>query len=286
MIQERESSATHGLIPLLLGLAVLIGAPVTAFIMQETTVTAVAVLIMLLDAFFLRGLFTVNPNQAKVLQLFGHYVGTVRLPGLKWANPLYLRRTISLRMRNFESAKLKVNDHDGNPIEIGCIVVWRVRDTAEAAFEVDDYVQYVHVQSEAALRNLATQHPYDAHQDGQASLRTNTADIAKQLQGEVQDRLAKAGVDVIEARISHLAYASEIAATMLRRQQASAIVAARQKIVEGAVGMVEMALEQLSSRHIIEMNDDRKAAMVSNLLVVLCGEHDPQPIVNTGSIYQ
>jgi regulator of protease activity HflC (stomatin/prohibitin superfamily) len=286
MIQERESSATHGGLPLVLGLAVLIGAPATASALQQPVITGVVVVIMLLDVFFLRGLFTVNPNQAKVLQLFGHYVGTVRQPGLKWANPLYFRRTISLRMRNFESAKLKVNDHDGNPIEIGCIVVWRVQDTAEAAFEVDDYVQYVHVQSEAALRNLATQHPYDAHQDGQTSLRANTADIAKQLQGEVQDRLSKAGVDVIEARISHLAYASEIAATMLRRQQASAIVAARQKIVEGAVGMVEMALEQLSARHIIEMNDDRKAAMVSNLLVVLCGEHDPQPVVNTGSIYQ
>ena len=194
--------------------------------------------------------------------MFGHYVGTVRQPGLKWANPLYLRKSVSLRLRNFESAKLKVNDHEGNPIEIGCIVVGASRDTAEAVFEVDDYVQYVHVQSEAALRNLASQHPYDVHQEGVPSLRTNTADIAKQLQSEVQDRLAKAGVDVIEARISHLAYASEIAATMLRRQQASAIVAARTKIVEGAVGMVEMALQQLSARNIIEMNDDRRAAMV------------------------
>jgi len=286
MIQERESSFGNGGFPLVLGLAVLVGTPALAVVMQEAWFAVATVFILLLDVFFLRGFFVVNPNEGKVLQLFGHYVGTVRQPGLKWANPLYFRKTISLRMRNFESAKLKVNDHDGNPIEIGCIVVWRVRDTAEAAFEVDDYVQYVHMQSESALRNLATQHPYDAHQDGIMSLRANTIEIARQLQQEVQDRLAKAGVDVIEARISHLAYASEIAATMLRRQQASAIVAARQKIVEGAVGMVEMALEQLSSRHIIEMNDDRKAAMVSNLLVVLCGEHDPQPVVNTGSIYQ
>jgi regulator of protease activity HflC (stomatin/prohibitin superfamily) len=271
---------------MLLGICVLIGTPILAVAMQDPIIAVGAFVVVALDIFLLRGLFIVNPNEGKVLQLFGHYVGTVRQPGLKWANPLYFRKSISLRMRNFESSQLKVNDHDGNPIEIGCIVVWRVRDTAEAAFEVDDYMQYVHVQSEAALRNLATQHPYDAHQDGQMSLRANTVEIAQQLQTEIQDRLAKAGVDVIEARISHIAYSAEIAATMLRRQQASAIVAARQKIVEGAVGMVEMALEQLSSRHIIEMNDDRKAAMVSNLLVVLCGEHDPQPVVNTGSIYQ
>jgi regulator of protease activity HflC (stomatin/prohibitin superfamily) len=286
MIQERERTVLSGALPLIAGLVVLIGTPALAIYWQNPVFGGITGVILLLDLFFLRGLFIVNPNQGKVLQLFGHYVGTVRQPGLKWANPLYLRKSVSLRMRNFESAKLKVNDHEGNPIEIGCIVVWRVRDTAEAVFEVDDYVQYVHVQSEAALRNLASQHPYDAHQEGVPSLRTNTAEIAKQLQSEVQDRLAKAGVDVIEARISHLAYASEIAATMLRRQQASAIVAARTKIVEGAVGMVEMALQQLSARNIIEMNDDRRAAMVSNLLVVLCGEHDPQPVVNTGSIYQ
>jgi len=286
MIQERESSAGNGIVPLLVGIAILLGMPALAIATQEPMMVVAAIFIVALDIFFLRGLFIVNPNEAKVLQLFGHYVGTVREPGLKWANPLYIRKAISLRMRNFESDKLKVNDHDGNPIDIGCIVVWRVRDTAEAAFEVDDYKQYVHLQSEAALRNLATQYPYDAHQDGQMSLRANTADIAKQLQTEVQERLAKAGVEVIEARISHLAYASEIAAAMLRRQQASAIVAARQKIVEGAVGMVELALAQLSTRHIIDMNDDRKAAMVSNLLVVLCGEHDPQPVVNTGTIYQ
>ena len=286
MIQEKESTALSGGFPLAVGVVVFFAVPAIAIYLQEPVIGGIAAVVMLLDVIFLRGLFIVNPNQAKVLQLFGHYVGTVRQPGLKWANPFYYRRSISLRMRNFESGKMKVNDHDGNPVEIGCIVVWRVRDTAEAVFEVDDYNQYVHVQSEAALRNLATQHPYDAHEEGLLSLRANTVEIARQLQAEVQDRLAKAGVDVIEARISHLAYASEIAATMLRRQQASAIVAARSKIVEGAVGMVEMALEQLSNRHIIEMNDDRKAAMVSNLLVVLCGEHDPQPVVNTGSIYQ
>jgi len=286
MIQERESSAGNGMVPMILGIAVLLVVPLLMIDIAEPWAVIPGLIVAALDIFFLRGLFIVNPNEAKVLQLFGHYVGTVREPGLKWANPLYIRRAISLRMRNFESEKLKVNDHDGNPIDTCCIVVWRVRDTAEAAFEVDDYKQYVHLQSEAALRNLATQYPYDAHQDGQMSLRANTADIAKQLQDEVQERLAKAGVEVIEARISHLSYASEIAAAMLRRQQASAIVAARQKIVEGAVGMVELALEQLSKRHIIEMNDDRKAAMVSNLLVVLCGEHDPQPVVNTGSIYQ
>jgi regulator of protease activity HflC (stomatin/prohibitin superfamily) len=231
------------------------------------------------------GLFIVNPNEAKVIQLFGHYVGTVREAGLKWANPFYTKRKISQRIRNFESAKLKVNDHDGSPIEIAAVVVWRVVDTAEAAFEVDDYNNYVHVQSEAALRNLATQYTYDAHEDGQMSLRGNTIEVAEQLKTEIQARLAKAGVEVIESRISHLAYAQEIAAAMLRRQQAGAIIAARRKIVEGAVGMVDMALEMLKEKHVIELDEERKAAMVSNLLVVLCGEHDARPVVNTGTIY-
>jgi len=232
------------------------------------------------------GLFIVNPNEAKVLQLFGHYVGTVREPGLKWANPFYTKKKISQRIRNFESAKLKVNDHDGSPIEIAAVVVWRVVDTAEAAFEVDDYNNYVHVQSEAALRNLATQYTYDAHEDGQMSLRGNTVEVAEQLKSEIQARLAKAGVEVIESRISHLAYAQEIASAMLRRQQAGAIIAARRKIVEGAVGMVEMALAMLKEKNTIELDEDRKAAMVSNLLVVLCGEHDARPVVNTGTIHQ
>jgi len=245
-----------------------------------------AVVVVVFDLFFMRGLFIVNPNEGKVVQLFGKYIGTVKTPGIKWANPLFLRKAVSLRMRNFESAKLKVNDHDGNPVEIGCIIVWRVRDTAEAAFEVDDYKQYVHVQSESALRNLASQYPYDAHVEGVKSLRASTAEIAAQLQSEIQDRLVKAGVEVVEARISHLAYAPEIAAAMLRRQQAGAIVAARKKIVEGAVGMVEDALELLQSKHVVEMDEDRKAAMASNLLVVLCGDKEAQPVVNTGSIYQ
>lgn len=232
------------------------------------------------------GLFMVQPNQGQVLQLFGRYVGTARTAGLRWANPFYAKRGVSLRVRNFESSHLKVNDSDGNPIEIGAIVVWKVVDTAEAVFEVDDYENYVRVQTEAALRNLATRYPYDAHDDAHTSLRGHTATVADHLTREVQERLAKAGVRVIEARISHLAYAPEIAAAMLQRQQAGAIIAARQRIVEGAVGMVEMALDQLSSKSIVTLDDERRAAMVSNLLVVLCGERGAQPIVNTGTIYQ
>jgi regulator of protease activity HflC (stomatin/prohibitin superfamily) len=244
------------------------------------------VLLLVINIACLTGLFTVAPNEGRVLQLFGRYVGTVREPGWKWANPFYTKRKISLRIRNFESSKLKVNEHEGSPIEIAAVVVWRVVDTAEAAFEVDDYQNYVHVQSESALRNLATQYPYDAHEEGKMSLRANTAEIAEQLKGEIQARLAKAGVEVIEARISHLAYAPEIAGAMLRRQQAAAIIAARQRIVEGAVGMVDMALELLQKKHVVELDEERKAAMVSNLLVVLCGEHEARPVVNAGTIYQ
>ena len=243
------------------------------------------VMVLLVDLVCLTGLFGVQPNQGAVLQLFGNYVGTVIKPGLHWANPFYSKKRVSLRVRNFETAKLKVNDHDGNPIEIGAVVVWKVIDTAEAAFQVDNYEEYVHVQSEAALRNLATAYPYDAHEAGQKSLRANTTEIAAHLREEIQERLAVAGVEVVEARMSHLAYAPEIAASMLQRQQASAIIAARQKIVEGAVGMVEMALEMLSAKKVITFDDERKAAMVSNLLVVLCGERATQPVVNTGSIY-
>jgi regulator of protease activity HflC (stomatin/prohibitin superfamily) len=220
-----------------------------------------------------------------VLQLFGDYVGTVKIPGLRWANPFFTKKRISLRVRNFESARLKVNDQEGNPIEIASVVVWRVVDTAEAVFEVDDYQNYVKVQTEAALRNLATRYNYDTHDD-QVSLRGNTLEVAEHLKREIQDRLARAGVEVIEARISHLAYAPEIAQAMLQRQQAGAIIAARQRIVEGAVGMVEMALEMLSGRAILELDNERKAAMVSNLLVVLCGERATQPVINTGTIYQ
>jgi len=239
-----------------------------------------------IDVICLFGLTVVNPNEAKVVQLFGVYKGSIKEQGFWWVNPLTNRRRISLRVRNFESGKLKVNDHDGNPIEIAAVVVWRVVETAEALFHVDDYEHFVHVQSESALRILATSYPYDAHVDGQMSLRMSANEISQRLRDEIQERLAKAGVEVIEARISHLAYAPEIANAMLRRQQASAIIAARQKIVEGAVGMVEMALEQLSSKQVVHLDEERKASMVSNLLVVLCGDRDAQPVVNTGTLYQ
>jgi regulator of protease activity HflC (stomatin/prohibitin superfamily) len=233
----------------------------------------------------LTGLFTVNPNQGVVLQLFGAYAGTVKTPGFRWASPFLSKKRISLRVRNFESSHLKVNDTDGNPIEIAAVIVWKVVDTAEACFEVDDYENYVKVQSEAAVRNLATRYPYDAHDEHQISLRGSTADVAADLKHEIHDRLAKAGVEVIEARISHLAYAPEIAAAMLRRQQAGAIIAARARIVEGAVGMVDQALEHLAKSALVKLDEERKAAMVSNLLVVLCSDRDVHPVVNTGTLY-
>ena len=231
------------------------------------------------------GFFMVNPNEAKVLQLFGKYIGTAKDPGLRWANPFLAKRAVSLRVRNFESGKLKVNDSTGNPIEIAAVVVWKVVDSAEAVFEVDDYEEFVTIQSEAALRNLATTYPYEAHNDGDVALRSDPQQIAGALRSEIQARLEKAGVEVIEARISHLAYAPEIANAMLRRQQASAIIAARTQIVDGAVGMVEMALDKLAEKHVLELDEERKASMVSNLLVVLCSEHDAQPVLNTGSLY-
>jgi len=233
----------------------------------------------------LGGFFSVEPNQAAVLMLFGKYKGSQRVPGLWWANPFMTKKKVTMRVRNFESSKLKVNDHDGNPIEIGAVVVWRVVDSAEAIFQVDNYDNFVHVQSEAALRNLAVSHPYDAHNEGQWSLRGNTIEVADQLKVEVQARLEKAGVEVMESRISHLAYAPEIANAMLRRQQASAVISARTKIVEGAVSMVEMALAELAKRSVVTLDEERKAAMVSNLLVVLCSEHETQPIVNAGTLY-
>lgn len=235
--------------------------------------------------FGFNGLVPVNPNEARALVLFGHYAGTIRMQGLQWVNPFTERRPISVKVRNFETSRLKVNDHDGNPVEIAAVVVWKVTDTAEALFEVDDYENFVQVQSEAALRNLATVHPYDTHQEGDIALRSNPVEIARQLRDEIQDRLERAGVEVIEARISHLAYAAEIANAMLRRQQANAVIAARSRIVEGAVSMVEMALDQLSQRQVVELDEERKATMVSNLLVVLCSEHETQPVVNTGSLY-
>jgi regulator of protease activity HflC (stomatin/prohibitin superfamily) len=231
------------------------------------------------------GMFMIHPNEAKVLQLFGKYVGTTHEPGLKWANPFYSKTPVSTRVRNFESSKLKVNDSRGSPIEIAAVVVWKVFDTAEALFEVDDYEEFVHIQSESALRNLSTTYPYEPHENEGIALRSHPAEIAQSLREEIQDRLEKAGVTVIEARISHLAYAPEIANAMLRRQQASAIIAARSKIVAGAVSMVEMALEQLSKRHVVDLDEERKASMVSNLLVVLCGEEAASPVVNTGTLY-
>jgi regulator of protease activity HflC (stomatin/prohibitin superfamily) len=292
MIRERIRSTLSGWLVVPLLLAAVAGL-IYGFVTETTTmvsprgwaITGYMVLLPL-SAFMFFGCFTVNPNEARVLQLFGKYAGTVKQDGFHWANPLLRRRRMSLRVRNFESSKIKVNDHEGNPIEIAAIVVWRVSETAEASFEVDDYEHYVKVQSEAAVRNLSTQYPYDAYIDGQKSLRGNTLEIADQLKVEVQDRLAKAGVEVLEARINHLAYSPEIAAAMLQRQQAGAIIAARQRIVEGAVGMVEMALELLSRREIVELDNERKAAMVSNLLVVLCGDRNTQPVINTGTIYQ
>jgi len=253
---------------------------------RESAAEIVAALLgIVIAAILLAGVFTVSPNQGRVIQLFGAYIGTAREPGLRWASPFYTKRALSLRVRNFETAKLKVNDKRGNPIEIATVVVWRVIDTAEAAFQVDNYENYVHVQSEAALRNLATGYPYDAHNEGEVALSSHTTEVSAQLRTEIQNRLEKAGVEVIETRVSHLAYAPEIAAAMLRRQQAAAVVAARRTIVEGAVGMVENALEMLAQKKVIELDEERRAAMVSNLLVVLCSEQNTQPVVNAGSLY-
>ena len=289
MIREQKFEATAGL-PMLLLFLVAGALEIAGFVngaAEGATLLALgSALAFVLTVFLAAGLFVVNPNEGRVLQLFGDYVGTVRTPGLRWANPFYTKKRISMRVRNFESARLKVNDSDGNPVEIASVVVWQVVDSAEAVFEVDDYNNYVHVQSEAALRNLATSYPYDTHDDQHTSLRGHTAAVAEHLKREIQERLARAGVEVIEARITHLAYAPEIAHAMLQRQQAGAIIAARQRIVEGAVGMVEMALAMLSEKGVVALDEERKAAMVSNLLVVLCGERGAQPIVNTGTIYQ
>lgn len=289
MIREHENHGMPGLpvlLTLLLALAALVWLLIGSIRAQEPIAIVAIILGLAVAAFLLFGLFMVNPNQGKVLQLFGAYAGTAKVQGLRWANPFFTKKSVSLRVRNFESSHLKVNDLEGNPIEIAAVVVWKVVETAEAVFEVDDFENYVHVQSEAAVRNLATSYPYDVHTDDQVSLRGNTAAVAEHLKKEIQERLTKAGVDVIEARISHLAYAPEIAAAMLQRQQAGAIIAARQRIVEGAVGMVEMALEGLSRKAILALDEERKAAMVSNLLVVLCGDRNVQPIINAGTIYQ
>jgi len=285
-ISEKEVKSVSG-IPLLLALLVLTAIAVFACISIDMAVgvriafLAVGVPILLI-AF--SGLYKVEPNQSAVLSLFGKYVGSVRTPGLRFNNPFYTKKKISLRVRNFESGKLKVNELDGSPIEIAAIVVWEVSDSAEAVFNVDNYESFVQIQSEAAIRTMATSYPYDQH-EGQISLRSHPMEISERLRHEIQDRLAKAGINVIEARISHLAYSPEIAGAMLQRQQAGAIIAARKQIVEGAVGMVEDALLALKAKDIIDLDPERRAAMVSNLLVVLCSDKATQPVVNTGSLY-
>jgi regulator of protease activity HflC (stomatin/prohibitin superfamily) len=288
MFRENEYRASNGLTALIVMLLVGLGA--FAFLMKSAAShmpggVLISLLVLVLTCIMLGGLFIVNPGDAKVLLLFGSYKGTVKTAGLWFANPFLTKRKISLRIRNFETQKLKVNDNRANPIEIAAIVVWKVVETAEALFEVDDYQKYVAVQSESAVRAVAQSYPYDSHADNEEALSTHTAEVSKALQVAIEERLAKAGVEVIEARISHLAYSPEIAQAMLQRQQATAIIAARFKIVEGAVGMVENALELLSKKGIVTLDEERKAQMVSNLLVVLCSERSASPIVNAGTIY-
>ena len=288
-MNETKASSLPG-IPLAVLFALLLILFVAGFVHgmlhQVIGIIIPSVFLFAITVFLCKGFFQVQPNQGMVMLLFGRYAGTARETGLRWTSPFYTRRAVSLRVRNFESSKLKVNDADGNPIEIAAVIVWQVVDTAEAVFQVDDYENYVHIQSESALRQMAQSYPYDAHDDGKPSLRSHGDEITAHLREQIQERLGKAGVTVLEARISHLAYAQEIAQAMLQRQQAGAIIAARTKIVEGAVSMVQMALEQLSQQHIVELDEERRAAMVSNLLVVLCGERGTQPVLNTGSLYQ
>ena len=289
MLSEKEAQCLQGWLIVVVLLVVALAAAwalAQEIQVQSGVFIVVGILVIAADASCWYGFTVVNPNDAKVVTLFGVYKGSMKKPGFWWVNPLSTRRRISLRMRNFESGKLKVNDRDGNPIEIAAIIVWQVVETFEAVFNVDDYENFVHVQAEAALRGMATSYPYDAHEEGQMSLRLSAAEIAERLRSELGERLEKAGVRVLETRISHLAYAAEIASAMLRRQQAGAVVAARQKIVEGAVGMVEMALEELNRKHVVELDEERKAAMVSNLLVVLSSEQNVHPVVNTGTLYQ
>ena len=276
-------------IPLLLLFLVAVGGSVWLFVegvRADSAWLAVGALVLGLASFLMMiGLYMVEPNQAAVVSLFGRYVGTVKENGLRWNNPFYSKRKVSLRVRNFESGKLKVNELDGSPIEIAAVIVWKVVDSAEAVFNVDDYESFVHIQSEAALRGMATSYPYDQHEEGQVALRSHANEISVHLKQQPDERLNTAGVDVLEARISHLAYAPEIASAMLQRQQANAVIAARTRIVAGAVGMVEMALEELQKNGVVQLDEERKAAMVSNLLVVLCGDRSTQPIVNAGTLY-
>ena len=276
-------------IPLLLLFLVAVGGSVWLFVegvRADSAWLAVGALVLGLASFLMMiGLYMVEPNQAAVVSLFGRYVGTVKENGLRWNNLFFSKRKVSLRVRNFESGKLKVNELDGSPIEIAAVIVWKVVDSAEAVFNVDDYESFVHIQSEAALRGMATSYPYDQHEEGQVALRSHANEISVHLKQQLDERLNTAGVDVLEARISHLAYAPEIASAMLQRQQANAVIAARTRIVAGAVGMVEMALEELQKNGVVQLDEERKAAMVSNLLVVLCGDRSTQPIVNAGTLY-
>ena len=287
IIQDIERTSLSGF----LGIGIHIALSVFNMVIMATgnIVTILIIITGPLWFLYFNSYVIVQPNQAKALQFFGKYSGTIREEGFRWLpNPLYQKTSISLRIRNFESNKLKVNDVNANPVEIAAVIVWRVFDAAEALFEVDDYRHYVQIQSEAALRAMATKYPYDIIEDkdkGGISPSSHQEKIAQELQDSVEDRLKRAGIEVLEARISHLAYSQEIAQAMLRRQQASAVVAARTEIVKGAVGMVELALEQLSEKNIIELDEEKKASMVSNLLVVLCSETDTTPVVNTGSLY-
>ncbi len=287
-IQEKTRTAASGYLALVVlpVLTLLFGwLFVRSAVVEDVVMAVIYVLVLVVTFICYKGFFMVHPNQAKVLQLFGTYVGSVRQTGLRWANPFYSKEPVSLRVRNFESGQMKVNDSSGNPIDIAAVVVWKVVDSAEAVFEVDDYESFVQIQSEAALRNMAASYPYEAHGGEEVALRSHPQVVAEKLREEVQDRLDRAGVEVIEARISHLAYAQEIASTMLKRQQAQAIVAARTQIVDGAVGMVKMALTELEEQGVVELDEERKANMVSNLLVVLCGEENVHPVLNTGSLY-
>ena len=288
-IQEKTRKVASGYVALVvlpLLTAGIVWMLVRAVVAESVLYIILNIVLLVVMLILFMGFFMVHPNQAKVLQLFGTYVGSVRETGLRWANPFYSKETVSLRVRNFESGQMKVNDSSGNPIEIAAVVVWKVFDTAEALFEVDDYVNFVQIQSEAALRNLGTSYPYEPHDDSDGfALRSHPMEISHALRDEIQDRLSQAGVTVIEARISHLAYAPEIANAMLRRQQASAIIAARQQIVHGAVGMVDLALKELDENNVVELDEERKASMVSNLLVVLCSDEAAQPVLNTSSLY-
>jgi regulator of protease activity HflC (stomatin/prohibitin superfamily) len=287
-MQEKTIRSLPG-IPALLALLVAVLACAAVFLSgfgDGNGVQALAAaLVGAIAVFCLFGLYMVEPNQAAVLSLFGKYVGTVKHDGLRWNNPFYAKRKVSLRVRNFESGKLKVNELDGSPIEIAAVIVWQVVDSAEAVYNVDEYESFVHIQSESALRGMATSYPYDQHEEGQLALRSHALEISQHLKEELAERLADAGVAVLDARISHLAYAPEIAHAMLQRQQANAVIAARTRIVAGAVGMVEMALAELEKTGTVKLDEERRAHMVSNLLVVLCSERGTQPVVNAGSLY-